>query len=89
MADQNDQNGMSPAQAAVTGAVVAGAVVAGAAALANPDNQEKIKDAADAAQDAVAEQVEGGKENIKNAAEAVSQTAQDAAAAVKTGVDNI
>lgn len=89
MADQNDQGGMSPAAAAVTGAVVAGAVVAGAAALANPDNQKKIKDAAEATQEAVAAKVEAGKEDIKDAAEVVIGNVQDATQAAQKEVDKI
>ena len=44
-------SGVNPVVAAVAGAVVAGAVVAGAMAMADKDNQDKVKEVVDSGVD--------------------------------------
>ena len=84
---RDDQNGgINPVAAAVTGAVV-GAVavgVAGAAVLANDDKREQVEDFIDEAKDNVAdikanvgEKIAEGQEKIDAVATAVTNSTQD------------
>lgn len=71
----NQNNGVNPVVAAVTGAVVGAAAVgiAGAAILANDDNRKKVEKFIDSAKDKAEDIKENVSEKIADAQERVSE----------------